>query len=119
MSQRIRMGVDEKVKIVEDCIGGRIGQTETAGRIGVAGYTVMLTFSHTMRDKEKDVLAATASSVHCFINRDARPVVLKKYFPELDRIWKEAGEHKQTRCKDNKITGASSLRRMPRGVLSG
>ena len=59
--------------------------------VRVVGYTgVRLTLSYTMTDKEKNVLAAAASSVHCFINRDGRPVALKKYFPGLDGILKEA-----------------------------
>ena len=58
--------------------------------VSVAGYTgVRLTLSYRMRDVGKDVPVATATSVHCFLNRDGKPIVLKKYFPELDRILRE------------------------------
>ena len=57
----------------------------------VTGYTgVRLTLSYTMTDKVNDVLVATATSVHCFINQDGKPIPLKKYFPELDVILKAA-----------------------------
>lgn len=55
----------------------------------VTGYTgVRLTLAYTMTDKANDVLVATATSVHCFINQDGKPIPLKKYFPELDSILK-------------------------------
>ena len=58
--------------------------------VSVAGYTgVRLTLSYRMRDVGKDVPVATATSVHCFLNRDGKPIALKKYFPELDRILRE------------------------------
>lgn len=57
----------------------------------VSGYTgVRLMLSYTMTDKTTDVLVATASSVHCFINQDGKPIALKKYFPKLDAILKTA-----------------------------
>lgn len=57
----------------------------------VTGYTgVKLTLSYTMTNKENGVLVATATSVHCFINQNGTPIPLKKYFPELDAILKEA-----------------------------
>ncbi len=56
----------------------------------VTGYTgVRLTLSYTMKNKASDVLVATATSVHCFINPDGKPIPIKKYFPELDAILKE------------------------------
>ena len=58
--------------------------------VSVAGYTgVRLTLSYRMRDVGKDVPVATATSVHCFLNRDGKPVALKKYFPKLDRLLRE------------------------------
>ncbi len=55
----------------------------------VTGYTgVRLTFSYTMTNKANDVLVATATSTHCFINQVGNPIPLKKYFPELDAILK-------------------------------
>lgn len=50
----------------------------------VSGYTgVRLMLSYTMTDKTTDVLVATASSVHCFINQDGKPIALKKNFRNL------------------------------------
>lgn len=55
----------------------------------VSGYTgVRLMLSYTMTNKANDVLVATATSVHCFINQDGTPIPLKKYFPEFDIILK-------------------------------
>lgn len=57
----------------------------------ITGYTgVRLTLSYAMTDKAKDVLVATATSVHCFTNQFGHPILLKKYFPELDTILKTA-----------------------------
>ena len=42
-----------------------------------------------MKNKATDVLVATATSVHCFINQDGKPIPLKKQFPELDSILRE------------------------------
>ena len=59
--------------------------------VGIAGYTgVRLTLSYTMKDIDKNVIVATAASVHCFVNQEGKPVVFKKCFPELDRILKES-----------------------------
>lgn len=45
--------------------------------------------TNTMKDKMNGVLVATATSVHCFIHQDGKPIPLKKYVPELDAILKE------------------------------
>lgn len=53
--------------------------------VRVIGYTgVRLTLSYTMKDEVNDVLTATATSVHCFINQEGNPIALKKYCPDLD-----------------------------------
>jgi len=58
--------------------------------VGVIGYTgVRLTLSYAMKNKTDGVLAAEATSVHCFINADGKPIPLKKYFPDLDVLLKE------------------------------
>ena len=38
---------------------------------------------------EKNEIVAVASSKHCFVNEDNRPIVLKKSFPELAKIFTE------------------------------
>ena len=62
----------------------------------VTGYTgVRLTLSYTMKNRANGVLAATASSVHCFIRPDGKPVPVKKCFPQLDEKFRQllaAGE---------------------------
>lgn len=58
--------------------------------VTVIGYTgVRLTLAYVMKNKATDVLVATATSVHCFINQDGKPIPLKKQFPELDSILRE------------------------------
>lgn len=55
----------------------------------VAEYTgVRLTLAYVMKNRANDVLVATATSVHCFINKDGTPIALKKYFPDLDFVLK-------------------------------
>ncbi len=38
-----------------------------------------------------NVLAATAASVHCFLNAEGLPIPVKKYFPALDAILRQKG----------------------------
>lgn len=60
--------------------------------VQVAGYTdVRLTLSYTMRNKATNVLVATATSVHCFLNAEGLPIPVKKYFPALDAILRQKG----------------------------
>lgn len=55
-------------------------------------YTgVKLTFEYTMRTKADRRLVAVATSTHCFIDRNGRPIVVKKYFPDFDAILKAMG----------------------------
>ncbi len=57
--------------------------------VSLAGYTgARLMLSYTMKNTSGGDLVANASSVHCFINRDGKPVALKKYFPDFDAILK-------------------------------
>ena len=57
--------------------------------VSLTGYTgVRLTISYEMRNTATGVLVATASSVHCFINKAGKPIALKKYFPALDTVLK-------------------------------
>ena len=36
-----------------------------------------------------NVLVATATSVHCFLNAEGLPIPVKKYFPVLDAILRQ------------------------------
>ena len=36
-----------------------------------------------------NVLVATATSVHCFLNAEGLPIPVKKYFPALDAILRQ------------------------------
>ena len=61
----------------------------------VSKYTgVRLMLSYTMKNKTNEILVATATSVHCFINAEGKPVPLKRYFPALDQILKDSIETK-------------------------
>lgn len=58
--------------------------------VQVTGYTgVRLTLSYTMKNTADGAVVAEATSSHCFINNNGRPVPLKKYFPQLDTMLKE------------------------------
>ena len=39
--------------------------------------------SYTVRDRDTGVLRAEGESEHCFINREGRPIALKRHDPEL------------------------------------
>ncbi|NLD86955.1 MAG: acyl-CoA thioesterase [Clostridiales bacterium] len=57
--------------------------------VSVAGYNgVKLTLFYEMRNKQNDVLIATASSVNCFIDENGKPIALRKYVPDFDDILK-------------------------------
>ncbi len=59
--------------------------------VSVTAYTgVRLILAYEMRNKADDTVAAIASSVHCFIDEKGRPIALKKRFPDLDAILREA-----------------------------
>ena len=58
--------------------------------VKVSKYTgVKLTLCYSMINIQNGELAATATSSHCFINAEKRPIPVKKYFPELDEILKK------------------------------
>lgn len=54
--------------------------------IAYSGVRLML--SYDMRNKADGTQVAVATSVHCFIDGNGRPVALKRLFPELDAILK-------------------------------
>ncbi len=36
--------------------------------------------------KVKGEIVSIGKSLHCFLNKDGRPIILKKHLPELDQI---------------------------------
>ncbi|HHW95518.1 MAG TPA: acyl-CoA thioesterase [Mogibacterium sp.] len=53
--------------------------------VRVKKYTgVRLTVAYEMRNKEDGALVLEATSVHCFLDENGKPVALKKTSPELD-----------------------------------
>lgn len=48
-------------------------------------YTgVKLSLSYVMKNVDTGVVVAVASSSHCFIDTNGRPIALKKHFPDFD-----------------------------------
>ena len=53
-------------------------------------YTgVKLFLSYTMRNLNTNEIVAMASSTHCFIDENGRPIAVKKRAPEFDAVLKE------------------------------
>ncbi len=58
--------------------------------VNLKQYTgVKLTLTYTMRNINSGDIVAVASSSHCFIDKEGRPIVVKKHFPEFDLILRE------------------------------
>lgn len=53
---------------------------------------VKLVFEYLMKNAKTNEIVAEASSKHCFVNNEGRPIILKKEFPELDQKLKELVE---------------------------
>ena len=49
---------------------------------------VRLIFEYVMKNAKTGDIVAKATSKHCFINGEGRPIILKKEFPELDEKFK-------------------------------
>ena len=50
---------------------------------------VKLVFEYKMKNIKTGDLVAEATSKHCFINGDGKTIIIKKDFPELDKVLKE------------------------------
>ena len=63
--------------------------------VSLIKYTgVKLSLSYLMKNVDTGTVVATASSSHCFINANGRPLALKKHFPEFDAaLIKEANKN--------------------------
>ena len=57
---------------------------------------VKLELSYTIRDKETQELRTCGNSLHCFLNREGRPLSLKKACPVFDAAFRAALEAGQT-----------------------
>ena len=44
---------------------------------------VKLTFKYTMTDVNTGKIVAVGKTKHCFLNKDNKPIILKKEFPKL------------------------------------
>lgn len=50
-------------------------------------YTgVKLSLSYVMKNVNDGGIVAVASSTHCFIDENGRPIAVKKHFPEFDEV---------------------------------
>lgn len=53
--------------------------------VSLTEYTgVKLSLSYIMRNNDTGVTVATATSSHCFIDENGRPIAVKKRFPKFD-----------------------------------
>ena len=58
--------------------------------VALEKYTgVKLFLSYTMRNSNTNEIVAIASSTHCFIDENGRPIAVKKRAPEFDAVLKE------------------------------
>ena len=53
---------------------------------------VKIVFEYLMKNSKTGEIVAEAMSKHCFVNKEGRPIILKKDFPELDKVLKELVE---------------------------
>jgi len=50
---------------------------------------VKLTIGYTMTDEATGEVVLTGSTMHCFVDTEGRPIILKKQFPDFDRALRE------------------------------
>ena len=69
-------------------------EDEVEIEIKLAEYnSVKMVYEYTMKNKATGDLVFTGKSSHCFLNKEGRPVNLKKVVPEMDeRLYKVIGE---------------------------
>ncbi len=51
---------------------------------------IRLTLSYTISDKETHEVRCVGESSHCFLNKEGRPISLKRSFPEIHKVFEEA-----------------------------
>lgn len=57
---------------------------------------IRMEFSYEVLDKETGELRTTGTSKHCFINKEGRPISLKRSFPEVDEILRKEFERQKS-----------------------
>lgn len=63
--------------------------------VSLTKYTgVKLIMGYIMTDVKTGIMVLTANSSHCFIDAAGRPISVKKYFPDFDKVLKEVVEDK-------------------------
>lgn len=59
-------------------------------RVEIAEYKrIKLSVSYTMVNVKTDETVFTATSHHCFVSKDGRPIALSKSYPEYDELLKK------------------------------
>ena len=57
---------------------------------------IRMTLEYTVVDKETDMVRCVGESRHCFLNRDGKPVSLKRNYLEMDKAFREySGENEE------------------------
>jgi len=54
---------------------------------------VKLVFEYVMKDKKNGEINFVGESKHCFINKEGKPIILKKEFPDIDKKLKDMVEN--------------------------
>lgn len=87
-----KMGIISPVTHVDCDYKSMTGFDETVViGIKVTRYNgVRLCFEYEICDKETGKVRALANSAHCFLNREGRPVSLKRSCPQADRLFEKA-----------------------------
>ena len=69
-------------------------EDEVEIEIKLAEYnSVKMVYEYTMKNKANGEVVFTGKSSHCFLNKEGRPINLKKVVPEMDeRLYKVIGE---------------------------
>lgn len=50
---------------------------------------VKLVVAYEMNNKETGEVVAKAESTHCFLNKEGKPIIIKKEYKELDKVLRE------------------------------
>lgn len=63
---------------------------EVSIHVGVVEFRgVRLTIEYTMVNIKTGDVVFTGKTTHCFVDKEGKPIILKKRFPEFDRVLKE------------------------------
>ncbi len=62
------------------------------GVVAEAYSGVKLTLSYQMERADTGEVVATATSSHCFLNAQGRPIALRRYSPELDALLRQLAQ---------------------------